>query len=123
MDRTVRAASALLAAVGIILFALNIYFGGTLNIALPLVFLMLGGIFLILGLGMQRLRPWAAALFIPSALLLAFGVIFLLNVLTPGLTPGCCWLPAWALGQWRRIGGWSGIHWSNPSGGALPSAG
>lgn len=94
MDRTVRAASILLAAVGIILFALNIYFEGRLNIALPLVFLMLGGIFLIVGIGTQQQRPWTAALFIPAAMLLAFGVIFLLNVLTGDWN---AWAYAWLL--------------------------
>lgn len=94
MDRTIRAGSLLLAAVGIILLAVNVYFGGKFNVALPLVFLMLGGIFLILGLRMQQERPWAAALFIPAALLLAFGIIFLLNVLTGDWN---AWAYAWLL--------------------------
>lgn len=94
MDRTVRAGSVVLGAIGIILLALNVYFGGRFNIALPLVFLMLGGIFLIVGLRMQQEHPWAAALFIPAALLLAFGVIFLLNVLTGDWN---AWAYAWLL--------------------------
>jgi DNA-binding CsgD family transcriptional regulator len=66
-----------------IVFAL-VYFlsGGTINLALPLVFIMLGLAFYILVFIFLTQWSWAVYLFIPGTILLAFGVIFLLNVTT-----------------------------------------
>ncbi|HEY9086589.1 MAG TPA: response regulator transcription factor [Anaerolineaceae bacterium] len=78
---------------GVVLLALNIVFGGKLNVALPLVFIMLGGLFigLVTYLGGQR---WAALLYLPGAVLAALGLVFLLNVLTADWT---AWAYAWLL--------------------------
>lgn len=66
-----------------IIFGL-VYFlsAGTINLALPLVFIMLGLAFYILVFVFLTQWFWAVYLFIPGTVLLAFGVIFLLNVTT-----------------------------------------
>jgi DNA-binding CsgD family transcriptional regulator len=80
--------------VGAFLLAFNIYTGGTLNVALPLLFLILGGAFFILVFRFQKKWDRASILYIPGSLLLAFGVIFLLNVLTNDWKS---WAYAWLL--------------------------
>lgn len=80
--------------IGLILLALTIYSRGEINLALPLVFLVLGGVFLLVIFYLQQKRPWATFLFIPAALLIAFGIIFLFNQLTGDWT---AWAYAWLL--------------------------
>ena len=80
--------------IGVILFGANVILGWTLNIALPLVFLVLGTGFLILGSYWERRWKWATFLNIPGTLLIAFGIIFLLNVLTGDWNS---WAYAWLL--------------------------
>ena len=65
-----------------------------LNFALPLVFFMLAFVFLALGFNLSENWPWAVWLFVPGALLLSFGIIFLLNVLTGDWQ---AWAYAWLL--------------------------
>jgi len=71
-----------LVGVGVALLALSIFLGPTFNLALPLVFLALGGGFFILVFNLRQKMAWSSFLYIPATLLTAFGVIFLLNVLT-----------------------------------------
>lgn len=68
--------------VGLGLLALNIFTDGKYNIALPLVFMLLGGAFFIIVFSLRQKVAWASFLYIPATLLVAFGIIFLLNVLT-----------------------------------------
>lgn len=90
----VKIASFLLIAIGVILLALNAFLGGSLNLALPLVFLMLGGAFYILALATWQKWPWVSILYIPGSLLLVLGLILLLNVLTHDWN---AWAYAWLL--------------------------
>ena len=71
-----------LVGVGVGLLALNLVLGPTFNVALPLVFLVLGGGFFILVFRLRQKMAWASFLYIPATLLTAFGIVFLLNVLT-----------------------------------------
>jgi DNA-binding CsgD family transcriptional regulator len=93
-NQPVKIASFLLIGTGVILFGLNIFLGGKLNVALPLVFLMLGGMFFILVFVLRQKWAWAPTLYIPGSLLLAFGLIFLLNVVTEDWN---AWAYAWLL--------------------------
>jgi DNA-binding CsgD family transcriptional regulator len=87
-------ASLALVGMGVGLLGLSLVPGGNLNVALPLVFLMLGGALFILALaGRPRLR-WAALAFIPGALLMTLGLVFLLNVLT---NDSKAWAYAWLI--------------------------
>lgn len=76
--------------VGVLLLAFSVY----LNVALPLLFLVLGGGFFILVPRFQEKWERAPVLYIPGCLLLAFGVIFLVNVLTDDWNS---WAYAWLL--------------------------
>jgi DNA-binding CsgD family transcriptional regulator/FtsH-binding integral membrane protein len=89
-----RIISYLLIGAGVLLFGLNAFQGGSLNIALPLVFLMLGGMFFLLVYRLKASQPWAASLYIPGALFVALGLIFLLNVVTGDWA---AWAYAWLL--------------------------
>jgi DNA-binding CsgD family transcriptional regulator len=92
--KTGQIASFVLIGIGAVLLAMTIFVDGSLNIALPLVFLMLGCAFFILVSAVGQKWFWAALLYIPGSLLLAFGVIFLLNVLTNDWN---AWAYAWLL--------------------------
>lgn len=94
INQPVKIASFLLIVVGVGLLALNIAFGGRVNVALPLVFLILGGMFFILVFATRDKWAWAGVLYIPGALLLVFGLIFLINVLTNDWQ---AWAYAWLL--------------------------
>ncbi|HTX79253.1 MAG TPA: response regulator transcription factor [Longilinea sp.] len=78
----VKIASFTLVGIGVVLLALSIYLGPTFNLALPLVFLVLGGGFFILVFSLRQKLAWSSFLYIPATLLTAFGIVFLLNVLT-----------------------------------------
>jgi DNA-binding CsgD family transcriptional regulator len=78
----------------VLLLAVNFVLGGTLNIALPLVFLLVGGIFFILVFAAQPKWSWASILYVPGSALLAFGLIFLLNVITNDWN---AWSYAWLI--------------------------
>lgn len=90
----VRIASFTLVGIGLILLSLNIIFDGSINVALPLVFLVLGGGFFILVFRFRQKWNWASYLYIPGSLLAAFGIIFLLNTLTRDWNS---WAYAWLL--------------------------
>ncbi len=84
----------LLAATGAALLGLNIFLGSKYNVALPLVFLMLGGGFYIAVFATQQKWPWTAALYLPGSLFLALGLVFGINVLTNDWNS---WAYAWLL--------------------------
>ncbi|HWQ45393.1 MAG TPA: LuxR C-terminal-related transcriptional regulator [Longilinea sp.] len=88
----VKITSLILVSVGVILLVLNIFLDWTINIALPLVFLVLCGGFFILEFQLRKQWAWAAYLYIPGGLLGAFGIIFLLDVLTQDWNS---WAYAW----------------------------
>jgi len=111
----------LLMGIGVLLLGLNFILGGIANIALPLVFLMLGGAFYILVFVAAQRWSWGPVLYIPGSILLALGLVFLLNVITNDWNS---WAYAWLLilaglglglvlanreKQWRNeftLGGW-----------------
>lgn len=86
--------SYILIGAGIVLFAANAFLGGKLNVALPLVFIMLGGMFFLLVVALETSQPWARYLYIPATLFAALGLVFLLNVLTADWN---AWAYAWLL--------------------------
>lgn len=81
-----------LVVVGLGLLALSIFTDGKYNIALPLVFMILGGAFFIVVFSLRKKVVWASFLYIPATLLVAFGIIFLLNVVTGDWA---AWAYAW----------------------------
>jgi len=93
-DRPLKTASFLVIGVGILLLVLNLLMDGSLNIALPLVFLMLGGVLFILVYAAKPRWAGSSILYIPGSLLLAFGLVFLLNVVTRDWQS---WAYAWLL--------------------------
>lgn len=94
ISKPVKITSYCLVAVGVILFALNLLLGGKVNIALPLVFLVLGAGFFILVFSFREKWKWASILYVPGSVLVAFGIIFLLNVTTNDWNS---WAYAWLL--------------------------
>lgn len=92
--RPVRITSLIIISTGLILLALNIFLDNSLNIALPLLFLVLGGGFFILVFIISPKWNWGLFLYIPGALFIIFGLIFLLNVLTSDWNS---WAYSWLL--------------------------
>jgi DNA-binding CsgD family transcriptional regulator len=90
----IKIVSIALVSVGVILLGLNIFFQGKFDFGLPLLFLMLGGMFIILVYGTQQKWNWSSIFYIPASLLVALGVIVLLNVLTSDWS---AWAYAWLL--------------------------
>lgn len=86
--------SFVLVGAGVLLLGVNIFLGGVANIALPLVFLMLGGAFYLLVPFASERWSWAPLLYLPGSILAALGVIFLLNVVTQDWAS---WAYAWLL--------------------------
>ncbi len=93
-SRTIKIASFSLIGLGVVLLAANSLLGGNVNIALPLVFLMLGGACVILVFVLMKNWDWANWLYVPGGLLLALGLVFLLNVITGDWN---AWAYAWLL--------------------------
>jgi DNA-binding CsgD family transcriptional regulator len=83
-----------LVGIGTVFLGLTIITQGKFDFGLPLVFLMLGGIFFILVFAARSKISWSAVLYIPGALLVALGLIVLLNVLTNDWS---AWAYAWLL--------------------------
>ena len=94
MKRMMKIASTAVAAAGVVLLGLSIFLGGKVNFTLPLVFLMLGSAFILLVFVFARHWAWSGVLFIPGSVLLAMGLIFLLNVVTNDWNS---WAYAWLL--------------------------
>lgn len=94
INQPIKIAGMILIGIGTILLALNIFFGRSLNVALPLVFMMLGGMFFVLAAAAGQKLAWASILNIPGSLLLVLGLIILLNILTQDWNS---WAYAWLL--------------------------
>ncbi len=92
--RMIRISGGLLVGIAIVLLLVNLLVDRSLNIALPLVFLMLAAVFYNLAEILIPRWPLAAYLHLPASLLLAFGIIFLINVLTQDWN---AWSYAWML--------------------------
>lgn len=92
--RAIQAVSLVVTGIGIILLTLNIILGGQINVALPLVFFVLGGCFFILVFRFRQQWRWAVFFYLPGVLLIAFGIIFLINVFTLDWNS---WAYAWLL--------------------------
>ena len=86
--------SSILVGAGILLLITTLIPGLEINIALPLVFLMLGAAFLVFPISYAINERWTAYLYIPGCLLIAFGLVFLLNVITGDWA---AWAYAWML--------------------------
>ncbi len=84
----------LMAALGGGLLLLAVFTGGKFNVALPLIFFMLAGVFFIGGFSFSPQWRFGSLLMVPAALFCAFGLIFLLNILTGDWT---AWAYAWLL--------------------------
>lgn len=93
-NRYIRLAGLGLAVLGVVLLVLSIVLGEKFNIALPLVFMVMGAGFIILVFQLRQKWDWAGFLYIPGMLCIAFGLIFLLNVLTQDWNS---WAYAWLL--------------------------
>jgi DNA-binding CsgD family transcriptional regulator len=93
-DKQARIVSFLLVGVGVILFVLNLILHWEYNIALPLLFLVLGGGFFLVTEQIRDKWEWAVYLYIPGLLMATFGIIFFLNVLTADWKS---WAYAWLL--------------------------
>lgn len=93
-NRQIQIASSVIAACGVLFLGLNIFMGGKVNITLPLIFLTFGPAFIILVFAIWERWRFAPLFFIPGCLFSAFGIIFLLNVLTGDWQS---WAYAWLL--------------------------
>jgi DNA-binding CsgD family transcriptional regulator len=93
-NRPIRVISFIISGLGVILLGLTLYTGGEVNLALPLVFLVISGGFFMLVFYLRPRVGWASYLFIPGAMFAAFGIIFLLNLLTNDWNS---WAYAWLL--------------------------
>ena len=94
ISKPIRNTSFVLVGIGITLLVLNFFLDSSQNVALPLVFLLLGGLFYIAVFAARSKWNWASILYIPAVLLTTFGVIFLLNVLTGDWN---AWAFAWLM--------------------------
>lgn len=93
-NRGVRIASLVIVAAGVLFLGLNIILEGKIDFTLPLIFLTLGPAFIMLAFALRDRWQYAPIFFIPGGLLSAFGIIFLLNVLTNDWN---AWSYAWLL--------------------------
>jgi DNA-binding CsgD family transcriptional regulator len=93
-NRSIRITSLIIILTGVILLALRLFVDGTLDIALPLVFIVLGGGFFILVFYLRGKWNWALFLYVPGILFITFGFIFFLNVTTKDWN---AWAYAWLL--------------------------
>jgi DNA-binding CsgD family transcriptional regulator len=94
MKRLALIVSIILVSIGLLSLLLDFTLGWTVNISWPIVIIMLGVVFFILVDVLIEKWAWADMLFIPGSLLLALGLIFLLNVLTNDWN---AWAYAWLL--------------------------
>ncbi len=97
MDNTKRLvwiASIGLMSLGGISLVLNYVLGWTVNFSWPFVLMMLGAGFVLLASALADRLPWAGVFHVPAGLLLALGLIFLLNILTGDWN---AWAYAWML--------------------------
>lgn len=81
-NRALLLAGGLLIGLGLIFLALNFIPGWSFGKAWPLIFFLLAAGFLVPISMFPMYREWIGALFIPGALMVAFGLIFFYNTLT-----------------------------------------
>lgn len=91
---TIKITGIIMATVGATLLLLAILTGGKFNAALPLTFFLLSGVFFIGTFSFADKWKFASLLIVPAALFCAFGLIFLLNLLTGDWS---AWAYAWLL--------------------------
>ena len=94
LNRLVWIASLFLISLGILSIVLNVGFGLDLNFSWPLVVILLGGAFFILAEALRPQAAWVDWFALPGSILLAMGLIFLLNVITGDWN---AWAYAWLL--------------------------
>jgi DNA-binding CsgD family transcriptional regulator len=92
--RTVVIGGLALAGLGVLSLGLSVATQGRLNLSLPLIFLVLGGLADGLAAAYSHSWRWAALLYIPGAMVVALGLIFLLDVITGDWNS---WAYAWLL--------------------------
>jgi DNA-binding CsgD family transcriptional regulator len=86
--------SILLVSLGLLSILFNFVSGWTFNFSWPLVVIMLGLAFAILGNLLLKEWPWADLLYIPACFLVMIGTVFLINLLTADWN---AWAYAWML--------------------------
>jgi len=94
VKKLVTITSIILIVLGVVTLALNLVFNGSMNISWPLVVIMLGVVFFILVGAFSKKWAWMVFLYLPGSLLLALGLVFLLNVITNDWN---AWAYAWML--------------------------
>jgi DNA-binding CsgD family transcriptional regulator len=94
IKRWVLIASMVLIGYGLLSLAAEFVLGWRININWPLAFILLGAAFYVLVGVFSEKWGWADLLYIPGSLILALGLIFLLNVLTDDWKS---WAYAWLL--------------------------
>ena len=87
-------ASIFLVAVGVLSLVANLVLNASVNVSWPLLLMMLGAVFYILANRSSDKWTWAALFYIPGSVLIALGVVFLLNVITNDWNS---WAYAWLL--------------------------
>jgi DNA-binding CsgD family transcriptional regulator len=92
--RWITIGSLVLVGLGIATLVVSISTHGTVNLSLPLVFLMLGGVSYAAVTALAHRWTWARLFYIPGSILVALGLIFLLNVITSDWN---AWAYAWLL--------------------------
>jgi DNA-binding CsgD family transcriptional regulator len=92
--RLVWIASMALVGLGLVALILNLILGWSVNFTWPLVVMILGAVFIILAGALVEKWWWAAFFYIPAMVLLALGLIFLLNIVTNDWN---AWAYAWLL--------------------------
>jgi DNA-binding CsgD family transcriptional regulator len=86
--------SSLLVGAGVLLLGLSLVPGVGMKITLPLVFWMSGAALILMVYSLSPNFRWAGYLFIPGCVLLALGIIFLINVISGDWN---AWAYAWLL--------------------------
>ena len=87
-------ASISLIGLGILSLVMNFVFAWTFDIALPLVFIMLGAAFYLLVSAFSQRWSWIDLFYIPGSLMLSLGMVFLLDEITGDWNS---WAYAWLL--------------------------
>jgi DNA-binding CsgD family transcriptional regulator len=92
--RTTTWLSAALVLIGVLILASNLLPGGGIAVGLPLVICLLGAVTLLLAYSAPVKYEWAVWICLPGCMLIALGIVFLLNVITGDWK---AWAYAWLL--------------------------
>jgi DNA-binding CsgD family transcriptional regulator len=87
-------ASSVLVAAGVLFLGLSIFFNGLIDFTLPLIFLTIGPGFVLLVFALAARWRYAPLFYLPAGVFIAFGLVFLLNVVTNDWQ---AWSYAWLL--------------------------